>query len=112
METVTLEGIDPSLREVVIKAAQLRCRAIDGVLALLKQTLHRRDVVPNVRQVRVDYQTETFVVLGYEGGFFAASFLYSETGESHHILVLEAEHVAPLMTGVVVTSGRQFIQRR
>lgn len=81
------------------------------MLALLEQALSRREITPNECQVTVTYQTDIFVVLSYNGGFFTASFLYSESDLSRRILVLDAEHVAPLVTGVVVIPDQQFIQR-
>jgi hypothetical protein len=106
-----LEELDPSLRDVVKQAVQFRFRAIEGVLELLSRILQRREIVPQESSVTVTYTAENFIVLRYDGGFFTASFLYSESDVARHITVLEAEHISPLVTGVVVIPDRQFVQR-
>lgn len=112
MNTDCLSQLDPALQDIVMKCVQFRLRAIDGVLTFLKPRLERREIEPNESLVLVTCVTDTFVVLDYEGGFFWASFLYSEDESGRYITVLDAKHVSPLMTGVVVIPDQQFIQRR
>lgn len=112
MNTDSLGVLDSMLQQTIESALQFRLRAIDGVLTFLEQKMERREIKPNESLVSVTYVTDSFVVLNYEGGFFWASFLYQEDENGRYISVLDAKHVLPLVTGVVVIPDRQFIQRR
>ena len=107
-----LSELDPALQDIVVKGVQFRLRAIEGVLTFLKPRLERREIEPNESLVSVTYVTDSFMVLNYEGGFFWASFLYQEDENGQYVTVLDAEHVLPRVTGLVVIPDRQFIQRR
>lgn len=110
MSTNILDELEPELRATVETAVRFRLRAIDGVLVLLEQMLRRREITPLETAITVTYVAENFAVLQYSGGFFWASFLYTEADNVRHIVVLDAEHISSLVTGFVVIPDQQFTQ--